>query len=97
MREGLRVPPFSEGEWTRLREHLGLPPRQAEIAKHILCGRSDKQIANEMGISVATVRTHLDRLLGKFGLDDRVELLLYLLARLRYTLKTCKDSLYESK
>jgi DNA-binding NarL/FixJ family response regulator len=83
MRETLRVPPFSEGEWTRIREHLGLPPRQAEIARHILCGRSDKQIADEMGISVATVRPHLGRLLGKFGLSDRVELPLYLLARLR--------------
>lgn len=83
MRESPRVPPFSEGEWARLRKHLGLPPRQAEIARHILCGKSDKRIADDMGISVSTVRTHLGRLLGKFGLSDRVELLLYLLARLR--------------
>lgn len=96
MRECLRVPPFSEREWTRLREHLALPPRQAEIARHILCGRSDKQIANEVGIAVATVRTHLDRLLGKFGLNDRAELLLHLLARLRDTLERCQGSPCES-
>jgi len=83
MGDSPRVPAFSEAEWARLKEHLGLPPRQAEIARHILCGKSDKQIAHAMGISVATVRTHLGRLLGKFGLGDRVGLLLYLLARLR--------------
>ncbi len=83
MKGNRRVPPFSEGEWARLKEHLGLPPRQAELARHILCGRSDRQIAGEMGISMATIRTHLRRLLAKYGLSDRVELLLYLLARLR--------------
>lgn len=83
MKGNPRVQPFSEGEWARLKEHLRLPPRQAEIARHILCGKSDKQIAGEMGISVGTVRTHMSRLLGRFGLGDRVELLLYLLACLR--------------
>ncbi len=83
MKGNPRVQPFSEREWAHLKEHLRLPPRQAEIARHILCGQSDKQIAREMGISLGTVRTHLSRLLGRFGLGDRVELLLYLLACLR--------------
>ena len=83
MRGSRNVQPFSEAEWAHFKESLRLPVRQAEIAKHILCGKSDKLIACEMGISVATVRTHMSRLLGKFGLGDRVELLLYLLASLR--------------
>lgn len=83
MRANARVPPFSEEEWARLKRRLSLPAQQAELVRHILCGRSDKQIAREMGISIATVRTYLGRLLSRFGLSSRVQLLLYLLARLR--------------
>ena len=74
---------FSDGEWTRAQQHLELSPRQAEIVRHILQGKSDKQIAIDMGISLATVRTHLRRLFAKHNLNDRLELTLLMLATLR--------------
>ena len=74
------TPLFTEQEWTRLQEHLHLPQRQAEIARHIMCGLSDKQIARAMGISITTVRTHVSRLFRKFDLNDRMELMLHVFA-----------------
>ena len=70
----------SEQEWLAIREHLGLSPRQAEIIKHILQGASDKEIAEEMEISVPTVRTYMNRLFRKFDLNDRVKLVLHVVA-----------------
>jgi DNA-binding CsgD family transcriptional regulator len=77
------MPLCSEQEWARLREHLHLPVRQAEIAWHILSGKSDKQIARAMGISITTVRTHVSRVFRKFDLSDRGELMLHVFMCLR--------------
>jgi len=74
---------FSEQEWARLEEQLGLPPRQAEITKHIVYGQSDKQIARDLGITIPTVRTHVGRLFRRLGLNDRKELILHVFACLR--------------
>ena len=76
-------PLLSNDEWTRLVSDLALSPRQAEIVEHLLRGESDKQIARALEISVPTVRTHMSRLFQKFGLNDRVELVLYVFACLR--------------
>ena len=74
---------FSEQEWIRLREHLNLPTRQAEILKCIMGGMSDKQVAAATGISVNTVRTHMTRLFRKFDSNDRVELIISMFGYLR--------------
>lgn len=77
------TPLFTEQEWVRVQEQLGLPQRQAEITRHIMDGKSDKQIARAMGISITTVRTHVSRLFRKFDLNDRMELMLHVFACLR--------------
>jgi DNA-binding CsgD family transcriptional regulator len=74
---------FPEQEWTRIKEHLGLPPRQAEILRCVMGGMSDKQVARATGISVNTVRTHMTRLFRKFGANDRVELIICMFGYLR--------------
>lgn len=74
---------LSERDWIRLKEDLGLPPRQAQILRCVLDGMSDKQIAQSVGISFGTVRTHLSRLFEKCGSKDRVELILYMFGHLR--------------
>jgi DNA-binding NarL/FixJ family response regulator len=70
----------SEQEWLALRENLSLSRQQAEIIRHILCGASDKEIAESMEISVSTVRTYLHRLFRKFQLNDRLKLALHVVA-----------------
>lgn len=74
---------FSEQDWARLKEELGLPPRQADVLRCVLDGMPDKLIADATGISVSTVRTHLRRLFEKFGANDRVELILCMFGYLR--------------
>jgi DNA-binding CsgD family transcriptional regulator len=74
---------FSDQEWTRIKERLGLPPRQAEILKCVMGGMSDKQVAVTTGISVNTVRTHMTRLFRKFDSNDRVELIISMFGYLR--------------
>jgi len=73
---------ISEQEWDQLQHYLDLSPRQAEIVREILHGKSDKQIARELDIALPTVRTHLGRLFQKYDLNDRVELILHVFASL---------------
>ena len=42
---------------------------------------SDKQISQQLGMSVATVRTHMSRLFAKFDVKDRIELILLMMNR----------------
>ena len=51
--------------------------------KPILQGKADKQIADDLRISPATVRTHMRRLFAKYELNDRLELTLLVLKTLR--------------
>ena len=64
-------------------EQLDLPRRQGQIVRCLLRGKSDKEISATLGISVPTVRTHMSRLFRKFGVSDRVELILLMLSQLR--------------
>jgi DNA-binding NarL/FixJ family response regulator len=74
---------FNKNEWLQLVNDLSLSRRQAEIIKCLLWGCSDKQIALELQISVATVRTHLSRLFSRFNIQDRSELILYVFGYFR--------------
>lgn len=52
-----------------------LSSREREMAEFISQGKSNKEIAAELGISPATVRTHIYNLYQKAGARSRVELL----------------------
>jgi DNA-binding CsgD family transcriptional regulator len=56
-------------------------PRQAEIISLIATGASDKEIATSLGISIPTVRTHLQRLYRDRGLRNRAEAVALLMAK----------------
>jgi two-component system nitrate/nitrite response regulator NarL len=53
-----------------------LTRREAQLVNLIAFGRSNKDIALSLGISVATVRVYLCRLFDKVGVADRYELAL---------------------
>jgi len=46
-------------------------PRQAEIVSLVAGGLGDKEIAQQLGVSVSTVRTHLQRLYRDMGVHSR--------------------------
>lgn len=47
--------------------------RQAEIVDLVAEGMADKEIARRLGVSVSTVRTHLQRLYKGIGARNRAQ------------------------
>ena len=60
-----------------------LTPKEWEIARRVCNGLPDKQIARDLGIEFTTVRTHLTRIYGKLGVNNRSQLIRQLLAQER--------------
>jgi two-component system response regulator NreC len=54
-----------------------LTPREAEVLKLIVQGYTNRQIAEELNISIRTAETHRANLSEKLGLRSRVELVRY--------------------
>ncbi|HWW88439.1 MAG TPA: response regulator transcription factor, partial [Vicinamibacterales bacterium] len=50
-----------------------LTSREIEVLRLVAGGRSNKRAAKELGLSEATVRTHVSNILAKLGVDDRTQ------------------------
>ena len=60
----------------RLAERMGgqdLTSRELDVLRLIVAGKSNKEIGNQLHISEATVKTHINNLLGKLGVSDRTQ------------------------
>ncbi len=60
----------------RLAERMGeqdLTQREFEVLEQIVHGKSNKEIGVELNVSEATVKTHINSLLGKLGVTDRTQ------------------------
>ena len=57
-----------------------LTPRETEILRLVATGRSYRQIASELVVSHRTVQNHVQNVLGKLQLNNRVQLARYALA-----------------
>ena len=68
-----RIPPVIA---ERLAERMGGPEltsRELEVLKLIGSGKSNKEIGGALSISEATVKTHINSILGKLGVTDRTQ------------------------
>jgi DNA-binding NarL/FixJ family response regulator len=50
-----------------------LTPREAQVLAGIACGRSNRSVAESLGIGEGTVKTHLKRLYAKLYARNRTE------------------------
>ena len=50
-----------------------LSPREREVLEALADGGTNKEIAIRLGISPGTVKTHVERLIGKLGVRDRTQ------------------------
>jgi DNA-binding NarL/FixJ family response regulator len=60
----------------RLAERMSteqLTPREQDVLEQIVRGKSNKEIGTALDISEATVKTHINNLLGKLGVEDRTQ------------------------
>ena len=55
----------------------GLTPRELEILQHIVAGKSNKQIATELNLSVNTVSVHRANIMDALGIHKTAELVVY--------------------
>ena len=63
--QALRAGPESDGPGG------DLTPREVDVLRQVVGGRSNKQIAVELGISAGTVRIHVSNILAKLGVSNR--------------------------
>jgi DNA-binding NarL/FixJ family response regulator len=56
----------------------GLSEREAEVAREVVAGHSNKEIARVLGITERTVKAHLGAIFVKLGVRDRLQLALRL-------------------
>jgi DNA-binding NarL/FixJ family response regulator len=54
-----------------------LTPRELDIARRVGEGRSNKEIAEELALSIGTVKNHISLILDKLELRDRTQLAIY--------------------
>src|SRR5712675_2559679 len=60
----------------RLAERMGssdLTARETEVLEQIVAGHSNKAIATRLNISEATVKSHINSILSKLGVNDRTQ------------------------
>ena len=56
-----------------------LTPRERQVLQALAEGMGDKEIAARLSVSAETVRTHMVNLLGKLGVDSRLQALVFAL------------------
>lgn len=66
---GISLPP-------QVCEQLGITPRQVEVLALLLRGQANKDIARQLGVSIDTVKDHVQAVLRALGVNSRTQVVL---------------------
>ncbi len=66
-------PPAIAAKLNARRQRHSLSPRELQVLKEIVAGRSNKEIISSLKISEATVKLHIANMLTKLGVLDRTQ------------------------
>lgn len=77
IRDMVAAPPVKGSRRRRPAAGGNLTPRELDIVRLVGQGLGNKEIARRLGMSVTTVRTHLNKVYDKMGPANRVELALF--------------------
>ncbi len=58
-------------------ETAGLSQRELDVVRQVAKGLSNSEIAGQLFLSDATVKSHVARILAKLGLRDRVQIVVF--------------------
>jgi len=75
MRYPVSAPVANEEPTQEFLSKYGITDREREIIVKVMRGKSNEDIARELVISLATVKTHLHNIYKKIGIDSRYDLL----------------------
>jgi DNA-binding NarL/FixJ family response regulator len=77
--DGKRVldPQLVEADALKGERDSGLTVRELEVLQHIVTGKSNKEIAIELGLSVNTVAVHRANIMDRLGIHKTAELVVY--------------------
>jgi DNA-binding NarL/FixJ family response regulator len=70
-------PQLAKPEALKGEREAGLTPRELEILQHIVAGKSNKEIANELKLSANTVAVHRANIMDALGIHKTAELVVY--------------------
>ena len=66
-----RIPPEIAAELAQYVADDDLTPREIDVLRLIAAGNANKQIADQLSIGEATVKSHVTNILSKLGANDR--------------------------
>ncbi len=64
-----------------MKQWSGLTEREREVAALIAAGKSNREIAESLVLTVRTVEAHITRILTKLGLKSRTEIAVWAVAK----------------
>jgi len=75
--EKVLAPQLEKSESLKGERNSGLTPRELEILQKIVDGKSNKEIAAELGLSANTVSVHRANIMDALGIHKTAELVVY--------------------
>jgi DNA-binding NarL/FixJ family response regulator len=70
-------PQLQRAEALKGERDAALTARELEVLQHIVAGKSNKEIASELDLSVNTVSVHRANIMDRLGIHKTAELVVY--------------------